>query len=150
VEAARRKPELPKNRPTSVTVFVNADRPDLEAAQHLSELLANQGVECYWPILEGSPEKVRQDLEESLKTCDGLVMIYGASEPSWVRDQLRQGRKILSQRAKALAALAIYLGPPLQKMELAVALPGLMTIDGRAGMTSASLQPFLGKLTTEA
>jgi hypothetical protein len=150
VEAARRKAALPKTRPPNVTVFVNADRTDLEVAQQLSELLAKQGVECYWPILEGSPEKVRQDLEESLKSCDGLVLIYGASEPSWIRDQLRQGRKILSQRAEALAALAIYLGPPPQKRELAVAMPGLITLDGRAGMDPDALRQFVEKLTARA
>jgi hypothetical protein len=149
VEAARRKAALPKTRPPNVTVFVNADRTDLEVAHQLSELLAKQGVECYWPMLEGSPEKVRQDLEESLKICDGLVLIYGASEPSWIRDQLRQGRKILSQRADALAALAIYLGPPPQKKELAVAMPGLITLDGRAGMDPDTLRQFV-ELTARA
>ena len=84
-------------------------------ARQLSQLLAQQGVECYWPIVEGSPEKVRQDLEANLKACDGLVLIYGASEPSWVRDQLRQGRKILSQRDRPLAALAIHLAPRLRR-----------------------------------
>jgi hypothetical protein len=150
VEAARSKPALPRTRPSSVTVFVNADRDDIEVAQQLSGLLAKHGVECYWPILEGSPEKVRQDLEESLKACDGLVLIYGASEPSWVRDQLRQGRKILSQREQALAALAIYLSPPPQKKELAVALPELITLDGRAGMDPETLRQFVERLTTKA
>jgi hypothetical protein len=93
---------------------------------------------------------VRQDLEESLKICDGLVLIYGASEPSWIRDQLRQGRKILSQRAEALAALAIYLGPPPQKRELAVAMPGLITLDGRAGMDPGTLRQFVEKLNARA
>ena len=66
VEAARRKPDLPRTRPPNVTVFVNADRGDLDTARQLSELLAKQGVECYWPLLEGSPEKVRQDWAQSL------------------------------------------------------------------------------------
>lgn len=150
VEAARHKPDLPRTRPANVTVFVNAGREDLDAARQLSQLLAQQGVECYWPLLEGSPEKVRQDLEESLKACDGLVLIYGASEPSWVRDQLRQGRKILSQRERALAALAIYLGPPEQKKELAVALPELITLDGRAGLNADALRPFVQRLTAQS
>ena len=115
VEAARRKPQAPTPRPPNVAVFVNADGSDLDMARQLAELLAQQGVECYWPITEGSPEKVRLDLEANLKACDGLVLIYGASEPSWVRDQLRQGRKILSQRDRPLAAMAICLGPPPQK-----------------------------------
>jgi hypothetical protein len=149
VEAARRKPDLPRARRPSVTVFVNADREDLDIARQLSELLARQGVECYWPLLEGSPEKVRKDLEENLKECDGLVLIYGASEPSWVRDQLRQSRKILSQRQRPLVALAIYLGPPEQKPELAIALPDLMTLDGRAGINVEALHLFVQRLTAQ-
>jgi hypothetical protein len=150
VEAARRKAQTAKPRGANVAVFVNADRDDLDLARQLSELLAQQGVECYWPIIEGSPERVRQDLEENLKACDGLVLIYGASEPSWVRDQLRQGRKILSQRDRALAALAIYLGPPPQKTELAVALPELITLDGRAGVLPQMLHQFVERLTSGA
>jgi hypothetical protein len=62
VEASRRKAQTPRPRAANVAVFVNADRGDLDVARQLSELLAQQGVECYWPIIEGSPEKVRQDL----------------------------------------------------------------------------------------
>jgi hypothetical protein len=150
VEAARRKPQIPTPRSANVAVFVNADGSDLDIARQLSQLLAEQGVECYWPITEGSPEKVRLDLEANLKACDGLVLIYGASEPSWVRDQLRQGRKILSQRDRPLAAMAICLGPPPQKTELAVALPGLVMLDGRAGISSLILDQFVERLTVEA
>ena len=111
--------------------------------------MVRQGVECYWPITEGSPEKLRQDLEANLRECDALVLIYGASEPSWVRDQLHQGRKILSQRDRPLAALAIYLAPPPQKMELAIALPELITLDGRAGLTPLILRQFVERLRPE-
>ena len=151
VEATRRKVQPPKPRAANVAVFVNADRGDLEIARKLSELLAQQGVECYWPIAEGSPEKVRQDLEENLKACDGLVLIYGAAEPSWVRDQLRQGRKILGQRDRPLAGLAICLGPPPEKLELAVALPELITLDGRDRRNPGKCcAQFVERLTLEA
>jgi hypothetical protein len=149
VAAARSKPPAEKIRSPRVSVFVNADRDDLDVARQLAEVFAARGVECYWPIFEGSPERVRQDLEDNLSECDGLVLIYGASEPAWIRDQLRQGRKILSQRERALAALAIYLGPPPQeKKEIAVALPDLLVLDGRTGVNPASLLPFVQKLTT--
>ncbi len=150
LETARRKPQLLKVPRTNLAVFVNADRDDLDVARQLSELLVLEGVESYWPVMEGSPEKVRRDLEENLKACDGLVLIYGSTEPSWVRDQLRQGRKILSLRERDLAALAVYLSPPPQKHELAVALPRLITLDGRAGVTPQSLRPFLERLTAAA
>jgi hypothetical protein len=149
VEASRHKLHTPSPRAANVAVFVNADRDDLDIARELSELLVRQGVECYWPITEGSPEKLRQDLEANLRACDALVLIYGASEPSWVRDQLHQGRKILSQRDRPLAALAIYLAPPPQKMELAIALPELITLDGRAGLTPLILRQFVERLRPE-
>jgi hypothetical protein len=148
VELARRKPVEPKPKPPGVTVFVNADRNDLEVAQRVAEVLAQKGVECYWPLREGSPEAVRQDLEENLKDCDGLILVYGTTEPSWVRDQLRQGRKILSQRERALAAMAIYLGPPEQKKEIAVALPNLITLDGRTGLNATAFETFLQRVTS--
>jgi hypothetical protein len=66
-----------------------------------------------------------------------------------VRDQLRQGRKILSQRERALSALAIYLGPPEQKSELAVALPELMTLDGRGGVNEDALRLFVQRLSAQ-
>lgn len=147
VELARRKPVEPKAKPPGVTVFVNADRDDLEVAQRVAEVLAQNGVECYWPLREGSPEEVRKDLEENLKDCDGLILVYGATEPSWVRDQLRQGRKILSQRERALAAMAIYLGPPDKKKEIAVALPNLITLDGRTGLNAIAFETFLQRVT---
>jgi len=147
VDAANRKPVISRSPSPHVTVFVNADRNDLTVAKQLAELLAKQGVECFWPLLEGPPEQVRRDLEENLTSCDGLVLIYGTSEASWVRNQLRQGRKILSQRERDLAALAIYLGPPPQKPELAIAMPEIITLDGRVGLSPESLLPFVERLT---
>jgi hypothetical protein len=147
VDTANRKP-LARRAPSSrVSVFVNADREDLPVAKQLAELLAETGIECFWPLLDGSPEHIRRDLEENLITCDGLVLIYGVSEASWVRNQLRQGRKILSQRERELAALAIYLGPPPEKPELAVALPAIITLDGRVGIKPEALRPFVERLS---
>jgi hypothetical protein len=97
--------------------------------------------------MQGSPDIVREDLENNLKMCDGLVLVYGKSEPTWVRHQLRQSRKILSQRDQALAALAIYLGPPQEKQDLALAIPRLFTMDGRTELSAQTLQPFVEQLT---
>jgi TIR domain len=93
VEAARCKRTAPSPPPSGV-VFINADRDDLGMARELSTLFATQHIESYVPILDGSPEKVRRNLEENLKECDGLVLVYGAAEPFWVQEQLRQRKKI--------------------------------------------------------
>ena len=147
VEATRRKA-----RPSAVNaaVFVNADKADREIAKNLSELLKEQGVECYRPSEEINPEKVRQDFEIKLTACDGLVLIYGTTEPSWVINQLLQGRKILGQRDHRLAARAICFAPPPEKIDLAVALPDLISLDCRNGVTPEMLRPFVERLTMEA
>jgi hypothetical protein len=148
VEATRRKVETPRPRKANATVFVNADRADLKIAKNLSELLRQEGVWAWWPTEEVSPEKVRQDLEENLKDCDGLVWIYGATEVSWVRHQLRQSHKILGQRDQPPAGLAVCYGPPPEKkIELAVAVPEMIILDGRNGVTPQTLRPFVERLT---
>jgi hypothetical protein len=150
VEATRRKAQTPRPRTANTEVFVNADRSDIEIAKNLSELLKQQGVVSYWPAAEISPEKVRQDLEMKLTACDGLVLIYGATEPSWVIHQLLQSRKIRGQRDRPLAGLAVYYGPPPEKIELPVAHPDLIPLDGRNGITPQMLRPFVERLTLEA
>jgi hypothetical protein len=147
VEATRCKVQTPKPRKANAAVFVNADRTDLEIAKNLSKLLQQQGVWAWLPTEEVSPEKVRQDLEENLKACDGLVWIYGATEVSWVRHQLLQSRKILGQRDQPPAGLAVCYGPPPEKkLELAVAVPEMIILDGRDGVTPQTLRPFVERL----
>lgn len=146
VEKARRKPQPSPTRPAQVAVFVNADREDVAVARQVGELLSQQDVGCFLPLMQGSPDTLRKDLESNLKTCDGLVLVYGKSEPTWVRDQLRQSRKILNQRDQALAAWAIYLGPPQEKPDLALAIQDLITMDGRTELSAQTLQPFVEQL----
>jgi hypothetical protein len=63
-----------------------------------------------------------------------------------VRSQLRQGRKILSQREQPPSALAIFEGPPPEKMELSVSMPDWMTLDCRGGLDTRVLQQFVQSL----
>jgi hypothetical protein len=128
-------------------VFINADRDDLGMARELSTLLAAQRIESYVTILEGSPDKVRQNLEENLKACDGLVLVYGAAEPFWVQEQLRQRKKIFSQRERKVLAQALYLGPPPEKLE-PWELPEVIKLDGRHGATADTVREFIERLTT--
>jgi hypothetical protein len=62
-------------------------------------------------------------LEENLKICDGLVLVYGMAPPIWVQGQLRQRLKV---RERAFSAEALYLAPPPEKTELG-ALPKVIT-----------------------
>jgi hypothetical protein len=147
VELAQRKPEPVRTAPPlNVMVFVNADPRDRELARSVGQALSQHDVECYWPLSTGSPEAVRRDLEENLGNCDGVLLIYGASGADWVRSQLRQGRKIISQRERPLSALAVYEGPPSTKEDLALAIPQLMLLDCRNGLDATALEQFVTTL----
>jgi hypothetical protein len=151
VEQARREPPPAPGRRSNVMVFVNADSPDRALAMEVGEALARYGVDCYWPLESGPPDAIRSDLEENLMTCDGLLLIYGATGVNWVRRQLMQGRKILSQREHPPAGLAIVEGPPPEiKPPLGAVIPNLRTLDCRAGLDDALLSDFARRLLTPA
>jgi hypothetical protein len=147
IDEARR--EAPKRRPppTRAMVFVNADANDRLLAQQVGRALQSWGIECYWPLEAGSPEVVRQDFEENLRQCDGVVLVYGVTGAEWVRSQLRLGRKILALRDRPLNALAIVEGPPPEKKaEIGAAIPNLLTLDCRTGIDNTLLQSFVETL----
>jgi hypothetical protein len=146
VDEARRPPEVARTAPANVMVFVNADAADLALAQSVAKTLSERNVECYWPLAHGSPEEIRRDVEENLSNCDGVLLIYGSSSANWVRSQLRQGRKVISQRDRPLSALAVYEGPPAAKEDLAVAIPNLLMVNCRDGSDPTALGQFVATL----
>jgi len=147
---ARCEATAPPARPSNVMAYVDAEARDLSIATDVGSFLAEQGVDCFWPVRTGTPEQVRRDLEQHLANCDGIILVYGQADPFWVRDQLLQIRKIVSQREHPPAALALYMGPPLEKGELGFRLPNLMTLDGRSGAKADVLQSFVQQVRARA
>lgn len=133
--------------PGGALVFVDTDAPDMEFAQGIGDWLSARGVAVSWPITRGHPAEIRADLEENLRICDGLVVVYGATSVAWVRRQLLQGRKAASQRNEPLVAVAVCEAPPPgTKDDLALRLPHMRRIDCSAGFDEAALSEFLRSL----
>jgi hypothetical protein len=148
LEEARRKPPPPPHVPdaTNILVFVNNDSPDRGLADQVARVLIAQGVGYSMPLQQGSPEDIRRDLEDNLRTSDGLLLVYGATTAAWVRSQLRQSRKIISGRDQPIRALAVFEGPPPDKAGLDFMLPDLQHLDCRNGLDQAAIQRFVGSL----
>ncbi len=127
-------------------VFINVDRGDLPLADNLCGLLEENGCSYALPMHEGRPDEIRQDLEANLLDCDGLIIVYGEITEQWVREQLRQWRKILYRRDKPLRALAVYEGPPSEKQRLGMRLPKMRVIDCRKGLQQDKIRSFLDEL----
>jgi hypothetical protein len=144
----------PKPRPTApagaanVMVFVNSDSSDRELALEVCHILGEEGYGYAMPLLEetSKPAEVREDLELNLATCNGLIVVYGNTPVTWVRRQLAQGRKILSQRDHPLDALALMVGPPAEKQEVGYQLPNMRSVDCRLGLKRELVTTFAAAL----
>jgi hypothetical protein len=148
VKAALEAPRAQQGRPSrDVSVFVRADESkDRSLAQQVGEALAKMGVACEWLPPGGAPEERRQWLEENLRECDGVLLVYGKTDAVWVYRQLKEARKILAQRDDAPRAQAIFDGPPPPKSDVGLALPGLMRLDGTNGIDPSVLKTFVDAL----
>jgi hypothetical protein len=145
VDEARREPPPPPRRRVCATVFVDADGHDDALAQQVGSALAENGISCLKTLSAGSPEDIRKDLEGNLRDCDGVLLLYGSTEPIWVREQVRYGNKVFTQRDRR-PALCIYQGPPPSKLDLGILDPDMVFLDCGKGFDPAALQPFLAKL----
>jgi hypothetical protein len=124
-------------------IFINADGNDLKLAEDLRREFKGANLSAAIPILQGSSEDVRLDLEENIVECDALVMIYGETTPVWVRGQLRLYSKLKHRRKEPLKTLAIYVGPPETKPDIGMDLPEIRRIDYREGAPAESLRQLL-------
>lgn len=144
-DEARKQPPPPRPA-ANVMVFVNADRRDRDLAKQIGAELKKKGVDCFYPLECGTPEEVRKDWEDTLRDCDGVLLIYGSAGADWIRWQLRQSTKIIRLREHPLKGLAVLEGPPPEKGELGADIPDLITLDCRKGIDLSILQNFAESL----
>lgn len=158
---ALEKPPAPAEPPERIAqrtapglpfIFVNADVTDRSLGDEVCLSLDRLNPSYVRPIAldekpaELTPAKLREDLEENLRHCDGLIVIYGKSDVVWVRSQLRQSWRIRSTRERELEALAVFEGPPESKLPLGIQLPRMTVLDCRKGFDETHLKQFVESL----
>lgn len=141
IEEARREPPPAKpQRAADVLLFLDTDAADRALAERIGRHLYDQGIGYSMALQSGSPEELRKDLEDNLRECDGLLLVYGATSLNWVRSKLRWCRKIVSQRSEPPVALAVFEGAPHEQAGIGIEIPGWQWIDCRAGKLAECLQ----------
>lgn len=145
VERAFAEEPRPKTRNPGVLVFVDREGGDSSLADLISKELIRQGVGYATPLDEGTPAERREDLRRRFVECEALIVVYGSSPPSWVREQLSFLRRVLPERGN-LPVLAIYEGPPEEKGAIGFEVPGQRTIDGRHGLGETELSAFITEI----
>jgi hypothetical protein len=145
-EEAQRQPPATKPGRCDVLLFLDCEDADRPLAERIGDYLMAHGIGYAEALREGNPEEIRRDFERSLEECDGLMLVYGAASASWVRSRLRQCRKIVSQRSETPVALAVVEGPPADKPDVGIAIPGWEWINCRAGDLDDCLDGVVGGL----
>jgi hypothetical protein len=129
-------------------LFIDADRSDKELADKLVEAFeGNAEWMAVEPLFEGPADQILEDLEENLKECTALLLVYGNSTPPWVRAQLRRYNKVEKSRKEPLRLMTIVLGPPAPKTERDLGASGRFTkLDCQNGFTTEHLHRILAEL----
>jgi hypothetical protein len=90
-------------------IFINTGPEDESLALEIGEMLRGEGFEFSLPLLEDiTPAEKRQDLEENLRDCDAVIVLYANTSVAWVREQLRYCRKMQGQRERPLKVIAVF------------------------------------------
>ena len=144
------KPVVVPKQGLRAIVFVDSDKDDWDLAIAIRDRLKALGVDVSLPVWDQAPDEVRLDLEANLKQCHALIVVYGKSTVSWVRQQLLGlYRKAIAQREEPLQALAVYQGPPENKPALHIDIQNLRLIDSTnvpSNEVDAMLREFISQL----
>ena len=93
-------------------LYLLYDSRDANAVTPWADLLF-QNFEVIHPVFEGSETDLREYHAENLRSCDGVLMFYGAGNELWLRGKLREIQKSPGYgRTKPLPAVAVALIPP--------------------------------------
>lgn len=86
------------------------DEPQVEA---LEDYLFDQGLEVSLPAFDGADADAAALHQDNLKTCDAVLVFYGAAPKTWVDIKLRELLKAAGYgREGAIAVQAVYVAPP--------------------------------------
>jgi hypothetical protein len=131
-------------------IFINAASSDEELTERLSKAFDNDpDLHVQTSLFKGSPDQILKDLEDNLKACAALLVVYGNSEPYWVRAQLRLYEKLKGLRTEAPRLKAILLGPPPPKSERDLgSAGGFKKMDCQHGITVEQLHQIVAELRT--
>jgi hypothetical protein len=75
------------------SVYLMYDQRDAGAVGAWSDALFDQHVEVLHPLFDGDETELREYHEDTLRTCDGVVIFFGAANEAWLRRKMREIQK---------------------------------------------------------
>ena len=95
-------------------IYLICDQQDLDAIKPLEDFLFGQGFEVTLPLFDEDEAQARSDHEESLASCDAVLLFFGEAGEPWLRRKLRELQKSAAlPRERPLLARGIYVAAPV-------------------------------------
>lgn len=139
------KPEPKPRDGAGSLAFVAADQKDIEFAQRVRDEFESSSISVSLPLFLPKAEENREDLEGNLLESEAILFVYGSASPVHVRALLRSWDRVKWRREQNPRMLALCLGPPPDKPDLAMTVPGLRQVDCR-GSDLACLKALVSEL----
>ena len=110
-------------------VFVNADKPDIDAALKCGTALSST-FDVILPPIEDEERgvSIQEELNNCLAAADAVLLMQGLSGPNWVRGQLTQALKIRSVSKREIVGAVLH-GPPKGKRPINMLIRGINELD---------------------
>jgi hypothetical protein len=132
-----------------IQLYLIYDQRDAELASPWANFLFEGGFEVIHPVFEGDEAEVREYHDENLRTCDGILIIYGAASECWLRRKLRELQKSPGYgRTKSMPVIAISLVCPKTADKERFRTHEAIVIPQFDGFSPDPLRPFVSRLKT--
>jgi hypothetical protein len=129
-------------------VYVLCDQLDAEATRPLEDYLFGAGFEVILPFFDEDETQARLEHEENLRSCDAILLYYGAGDELWLRRKLRELQKSAAlRREKPWLGRGIYIGAPVTPQKERFRTHEAMLIhEPPSGFDPSALAPLLGAI----
>jgi hypothetical protein len=129
------------------SVYLICDQRDCTSVMPLRDFLFSKGYEVFLPAFDGDEAEIREDHEQNLRVCDGVIIYYGAGSDLFLRRKLREIQKGAGQgRSTPVRAAAVYVAPPLTHEKSLFRTLQAQVILQSGDFRPESLQSFLEQL----
>jgi hypothetical protein len=139
-------PAPPTPGPGPAQVYLLYDSRDTDAVTPWADFLFKE-FEVIQPVFSGDEADLRQYHEENLRTCDGVVIFYGAANEPWLRRKLAELQKSAGYgRTKPMPEVVIYLIAPETPEKSRFRTHKALVVPQWTGLSPEALQPFVSML----
>jgi hypothetical protein len=119
------------------------DQRDAESIAPCADFLFKD-FEVIQPVFEGDEADVREYHEENLRSCDGVLIFYGAGNECWLRRKLREVQKSAGYgRTKSAPVVGICLIAPRTPDKERFRTHEAIVCPQWDGLLPAALEPFV-------